>query len=270
MKIMDLLRSECVVHGLSLSGKQEALQKIVATAKKCSALRDVDEETILQGLQQREELGSTGFGKGIAIPHCRLPGLSEFVIGLLAIPSGVEFASLDNEDVKLIVFIIAPEKGTHEHVSVLSEISHTLRIPGATDEMASAMTSDALTESFLRHCRGDVDKRDHNSKNLFHVHVIDDDIFQDILQVLVAMEPTTLTVVEAKQASEYLAQTPMFAGFWSDRELHVCRIIVAKIEKRFTNETIRRIEEITGSLDERSEVSISIQDVFYSAGFLQA
>lgn len=268
MRIIDLLRSECIAPKATLNGKADALEKVAALAKRCKILEHVDQKAILEGLQQREELGSTGFTNGIAIPHCRLPEVEEFVVGLLTVPSGVDFESLDGEKVTLIVFIIGPENGAHDHLSLLSEISHTLRIPGVIDELTAATTSEALTESFLRHCRGDVDKKDHNSKNLFHIHVRNDDCFHELLQVLVSLEPTTLTVVEATQASEYLAKIPIFAGFWSDREQHVCRIIVAQIEKRLTNEAIRRIEEITGPLDECADVSVSIQDLFYSAGFL--
>ena len=96
-----------------------------------------------------------------------------------------------------------------------------------------------------------------------------EDVFHELLQVLVSLEPATLTVVEATQASEYLAKIPIFAGFWSDREQQACRIIITQIEKRLTNEAIRRIEEITGSLNESSEVSVSIQDLFYSAGLIK-
>ncbi len=269
MKIMDLLRPECVVPKVALTNKAEALEKIAEVAKQCKLLKHVDKKTILEGLQQREELGSTGFTNGIAIPHCRLPEVEEFVVGLLTVPSGVDFESLDGKKVTLIVFIIAPENDAHDHLSLLSEVSHTLRIPGVIEELTAATAPEALTESFLRHCRGDVDKKDHNSKNLFHIHVTNEDIFHELLQVLVSLEPATLTVVEATQASEYLAKIPIFAGFWSDREQQVCRIIVAQIEKRLTNEAIRRIEEITGSLNESSEVSVSIQDLFYSAGLIK-
>ena len=146
--MIDVVRRECVLSGLSLSGKQEALEKVAETAKRCSILAGVWEETILQGLQQREALGSTGFGRGIAIPRCRLSEVTDFVVGLLSIPAGVEFDSLGKDKVKLIVFIIAPEDGANDHVGVLSEISYTLIISGAVGEMMAAKSSEALVDTF--------------------------------------------------------------------------------------------------------------------------
>ena len=105
MKLIDVLRKECVVAGAQFSDKADALREIVQTAKKSSALKDVSEEEILASLEGRESLGSTGFGKGIAIPHCRLKSVTDFVVGIITVAAGVDFKALDEEKVKLIIFI---------------------------------------------------------------------------------------------------------------------------------------------------------------------
>ena len=71
MKLVDVLRKECVVVGAKLNDKAATLREIARVAKLSPIIKDVNEEEILRGLQERESLGSTGFGKGIAIPHCR-------------------------------------------------------------------------------------------------------------------------------------------------------------------------------------------------------
>jgi hypothetical protein len=95
-------------------------------------------------------------------------------------------------------------------------------------------------------------------------------MFRDILQVLTAMEPASLAIIEAKQASEYLSKMPLFAGFWNDREMDTGRVIIAQIDKRLTNETIRSIEDVVGKLDDSNDVSVCVQDIFFSAGRLNA
>ena len=92
--------------------------EIVQTARKCSILKNVSDEEILNGLQDRESLGSTGFGKGIAIPHCRLKSVSDFVVGIMTVPAGVDFEALDGEAVNFIIFI--------HNVKLASFICHTL------------------------------------------------------------------------------------------------------------------------------------------------
>ena len=270
MRLLDAVRRECVVSGLSLSDKENSLQEVARIAKECPILADVSQEAIFEGLKQREALGSTGFGDGIAIPHCRLPEATEFVVGLLTVPDGVTFDALDDKPVRIIVFIVGPERESNEHISLLSEISHALTIPGAAEEMIASLAPEALRESFLRHSRDNVDTKDHTSKNLFHVFVHDEALFHDVLRVFAAMEPTSLAVVEAKDASEYLGKLPLFAGFWSDRQLGVCRTITALVEKRYTNEAIRRIERIAGKLDESMDIAIAVQGVFYAAGCVRA
>ena len=268
MKLVELVKSECVAAGLALSSKDACLRKIAQLAKQSPELSDIDEADILSGLRRREEMGSTGFGKGIAIPHCRLPGVKEFVVGIISVPEGVEFDTLDNEKAHLIVFIVAPESEANEHVSILSAISRTLRLAEACSEMQNATTSELLLESFLRYQRDDATAV--GSRHLFHITILNDDKFRDILQLLTAMEPASLAIIEATQASQYLAKMPLFAGFWNDREMDTGRVIIAQIDKRLTNETIRSIEDVVGKLDDSTEVSVCIQDIFFSAGRLSA
>lgn len=266
MKLIDIVKSECVVVGMESSNKEDCLKKIAHIAKQSSLLDGVSEAEVLEGFKKREELDSTGFGHGIAIPHCRLPGVKDFVVGVITIPAGVDFDSLDGEKTNLLVFIVAPESEVNEHVRLLSTVSGILRIADARTEMVADTSSESLRESFLRHGRDDVQSNKDDERYLFHVTVVNDDMFKDILQAITVMEPISVSVVDVRQPSEYLSKMPLFAGFWSDREESSGKIIIAQIVKHLTNETIRRIEDVTGKLDESTEVSVCVQNVFYSAG----
>jgi PTS system nitrogen regulatory IIA component len=270
MKLFDLLRPECIAPGLDFADKASALKEITRLAKKSPILKDVDEKSILQGLQERENLGSTGFGKGIAIPHCRLAEVPDFVVGIATVPAGVDFDAMDGEKVSAIVFIIAPARETNEHLRVLSAISHVLNIPGAVKEILAAQTPNALQETFLRHTRDDVNTKGHSDKHLVHLFVQDEDLFRSLLNEFTSMESTSVTVIESRNTREYLAKIPLFAGLLSDRHAGFSRTIVAVVQKTMTNETIRRIESITGCLDDCPNIMVTIQEVFYTAGSLEA
>lgn len=268
MKLLDLLLEECIVVGAAPADKSAALAEIAAIAKKSATLHDVAEATVLKALEDREALGSTGFGKGIAIPHCRIAGASGFTVGIVIVPDGVAFEALDSEPVTLIVFIIAPESETTQHIKLLSAISHVLMISGAVEEISTQKTALAVRDSFLRYTRTDIDTKDRTAKNLIHVLVQDEELFHELVLELAATDPTSVLIFEAESTLPYVQKLPLFAGFLVDSQKGFCKIILAVVDKGLTNETIRRIEGITGDLDERTGVMVMVQELFYSAGSL--
>lgn len=268
MKLIDVLRKECVVAGAQLSDKAEALGEIIQVAKRSPILKDVSEQEILVGLEEREKLGSTGFGKGIAIPHCRLKSVTDFVLGLITIPSGVDFEALDAEKVNLIIFIIAPEAEPNKHLKLLSAISQTLLIPGALEEILAERTPEAVCESFLRHTHAEIDTKKQTTKCFFNVFVQDENVFRDIIEKLTGIETSSLVVANTENVGAYLARVPLFADFWRDKPHSFSKVIVAVVDKGLANETIRRIESVTGNLKECTGVMVTVQDISYVAGSL--
>jgi len=268
MKLIDVLKKECVIAGAQFSNKSEVLREIVNLAKKSAILKDVPDEEILAGIQERESLGSTGFGKGIAIPHCRLKSTTDFVAGLITIPSGVDFEALDEEKVKLIIFIIAPEEKANKHLKLLSAISQTLLIPGVVKEILAESTAEAVYESFLRHTHAEIDTKKQTTKVMFNVFVQDEIVFRDVLEKLAGIETSSLVVSGTENAGAYLAKVPLFADFWRDKPSRFSKVITIVIDKGLSNETIRRIESITGNLNKRTGVMVIAQGISYAAGSL--
>lgn len=271
MILADLLRKECIVTAGQVKDKSCALRLVARMAKKSAILKDVDEESILAGLQEREALGSTGFGNGIAIPHCRLDSISDFVVGIVAVPSGVDFDAIDKDKVKLIIFIIAPSDRSNAHIRLLSLVSQTLLSPGVVEEVVSQTTPTSAYESFVRHTRVDIEtKGDEGDKDLFYVIVQDEGVFQDIVEKMAGIESSWLVVLDAENTSAYLSRIPLFAGFWHDTKDQFNKIILAVVDKGLSNETLRRIESVTGDLKKRSGVMVVVQPISYCAGLLNA
>ncbi len=268
MKLADVLHKECVAVNAQLSDKAEALRQVAGLAKKSSILESVSEQEILVGLKARESLGSTGVGKGIAIPHCRLKAVKDFVVGGITVPSGVDFEALDAEKVRLIVFIIAPEVVSNKHVRLLSVISQRLLAPNVLEQIVAEQTPEGVYESFLRGQDVEINDRTRAAKSLIHVFIQSEDIFREVLQILTGIESSSLVVVGAENAGVYLSKLPLFASFWSDEPSNFGRIIIAVVDKNLTNEALRRIESVAGDLGKSTGVMATVQEVSYVAGSL--
>jgi PTS system nitrogen regulatory IIA component len=269
MNLFDVFHRECVAVGCAAADKAAVLRQAADLARRASGMEDVNEGEIRRALEEREALGSTGFGNGIAIPHCRLEAVSAFVVGLISIPGGVEFDALDEQPVHLVVFIIAPATESDQHVRLLSGISRVLSIPGAVDEMVAAPSREALVESFLRHARDKLESTEAQTRQIFHVFVQEEEYFREIVEVFESIDDSAIAVLEVENAGAYLAKMPMFAGFFRDSPDTFGRLIIGVVNKRFGNETIRQIERVTGGLRDKAGVLVTVQDLFYCEGSLR-
>ncbi|MBN2181890.1 MAG: PTS sugar transporter subunit IIA [Sedimentisphaerales bacterium] len=268
MKLADVLNKECIAVNAAMNNKAEVLMEVAKLAGKSSVLKGIDEKKILAGLEARESLGSTGVGKGVAIPHCRLKSVTEFVVGIITIPSGVDFEALDGEKVRLVVFIIAPEAVSNKHVRLLSVISQKLLAPKVLESILAEQTPEGVYSVFLGGRDEEINGRERIAKSLINVFIQNEELFRDVLQVLAGVESCSLVVAGVENASVYLSRMPLFASFWSDEPTDFSRIIIAVVDKNLTNETLRRIESITGDLNKSIDIMVTVQEVSYAAGSL--
>lgn len=124
MDLGDLLERDAVVACLKAKSKKQAIQELSAKAAEMTGL---SEREIFDTLLQRERLGSTGVGHGIAIPHGKLTRL-DHLVGLFAkLEKPVEFDSLDDEPVDLVFLLLAPEGAGADHLKALARIARQLR-----------------------------------------------------------------------------------------------------------------------------------------------
>src|ERR1044072_2370253 len=126
MLLTDLVAPKVIIPALKVKSKQNILQELATTdAELCGQ----GERTILEILQQREKLGSTGVGNGIAIPHGKLPKLNK-LFGLFArLERPVAFEALDGQPVSLIFLLLAPEGAGADHLKALARFARVLRDP---------------------------------------------------------------------------------------------------------------------------------------------
>jgi PTS system nitrogen regulatory IIA component len=141
MDLSDLISPDAILASLKANGKKQAIQ---ALAEKAAELTGIEEREILDTLLQREKLGSTGVGGGIAIPHGKLARLDR-MFGLFArLPKPIDFDALDDQPVDLLFLLLAPESAGADHLKSLARIARHLREPGIAGKLRASADKAAL------------------------------------------------------------------------------------------------------------------------------
>ena len=141
MLLTDLVAPNAIIPALKVNSKKQILQELAA---KAAELSGQSERTVLETLQQREKLGSTGVGGGVAIPHGKLPKL-EKLVGLFArLDRAIEFESLDGQPVDLIFLLLAPEGAGADHLKALARVARLLRETDVVRKLRDSRDAEAL------------------------------------------------------------------------------------------------------------------------------
>lgn len=125
MKITDILGKQAIKLGMEATDKEGALKELVEVLAK---VKDIgDKKALVKGLIERENLGSTGIGQGIAIPHAKTDRIAELIAVLGISRKGVDFDALDGEPVFIFFLLAAPKDSAGPHLKALAKISRLLR-----------------------------------------------------------------------------------------------------------------------------------------------
>lgn len=137
-------RSQVNVPGGSKKKILEHIAKLLA-----SDCAELNEDSLLDSLIARERLGSTGFGNGIAIPHCRLVGCTQPIGALLHLESPIDFDAIDGAPVDLLFVLLVPETATDEHLELLRQIASIFDRSDIREHLRNAPNAQALYQAFL-------------------------------------------------------------------------------------------------------------------------
>ena len=141
MEIADLVAPGHVVPCLRAASKKHALQDL---ARRAAEPTGIDRRIVFDALLERERLGTTGMGQGIAIPHARLPGLAA-IFGLFARAAApIDFEAVDGQPVDLVFLLLAPEGAGADHLKALARISRLLRNREACERLRTAADAEAI------------------------------------------------------------------------------------------------------------------------------
>jgi PTS system nitrogen regulatory IIA component len=141
IEIADLLTQRGVIAQLRVGNKKQALQEI---ARRAATQTGVAERRIYDVLSERERLGSTGIGMGVAVPHGRLPGLSRLHGVFARLEKPVEFEAVDDQPVDLIFLLLTPDAAGADHLKALARVSRLLRDRAVCEKLRGTDRADAL------------------------------------------------------------------------------------------------------------------------------
>ena len=146
MKLSDFVVREAILVDLQATGKEEAIREIVRSLRDAGQVAEADAEGVIRAILGREELGSTGIGQGVAVPHTRHPTVDKLV-GTVAISHhGVDFAALDGDPVDIFFLLISPPNQPGDHLRALENISRHLKDDRFVSFLRQAKTKEAVID----------------------------------------------------------------------------------------------------------------------------
>ncbi len=142
MKLMDFVVSDAIVTDLQVTDKEGAIRGLVGALRNAGVLVADSEEGIVAAILKREELGSTGIGNGVAVPHTKHASVSKLVAAIALVKTGVDFQSLDGGRVNIMFLLVSPPDRPGDHLRGLENISRHLRNQNFCNFLKQAKSKD--------------------------------------------------------------------------------------------------------------------------------
>jgi len=141
MNLSSILTLDRTLFRLLAPTKQQAL---ASSARFIGAATGLDTDTLMQSLQARERLGSTGLGSGIAIPHCRLKHLDAVIGALITLAEPIDFDAIDDAPVDILFVLLAPEHALQQHLNALAALAELFNQAAFRQQLRNAATTAQL------------------------------------------------------------------------------------------------------------------------------
>lgn len=135
MSISDILSEDMILTEVEADSKRHLLEQIAAFV---AAKKKLDKNAVFEAVLERENLGSTGYGNGVAFPHARLEGLSEVLTVFARLQRPIDYDALDNRPVDIVAFMISPENSGDDHLRTLAVFSRILKNKDICKEIRTA------------------------------------------------------------------------------------------------------------------------------------
>ena len=151
MKLMDFVVSSAIVPDLKVTSKEDAIRGLVGALRAAGVVAADSEDGIVAAILKREELGSTGIGNGVAVPHTKHASVGKLVAAVALVKEGVDFQSLDGKRVHIMFLLVSPPDRPGDHLRGLENISRHLRNQDFCNFLKQATTKEevisALTDA---------------------------------------------------------------------------------------------------------------------------
>lgn len=269
MDLSNILQLDCISKIAGKLGKEDIIKLISELAVTSLDKKIYSTEEIESKLWDRENLGSTAIAPEIAIPHCRLKGLDNFVMGIITSEKGIKFDSIDNKPTKVLIFILAPQDQPKEMVRLLAGISQYLRSKDNISKILNAPNPESIRKTFLNHTKVTDIAKQIKSYTLINVIVQDEDKFDSILEIFTETDNSNIILLDVENAGEYLYHMPLFSSFLEKGKSRYCRLISATVESTMANQICNQLNLIITNLPEKSGILYYTQPIAKLNGSLQ-
>ena len=145
MRMSDFVVRDAIIPELSATNKEGVIREMVESLRAAGQFRGADLEDIIRAILKREFLGSTGIGRGVAIPHTKHNSVERLVGTVALSPKGIGFDSLDGEPVHVFVLLISPQDRPGDHLRALENVSRSLRDDSFVRSLRAAKTREEIT-----------------------------------------------------------------------------------------------------------------------------
>jgi len=151
MNLIDLIARDCVTIDMKATSKKQLIQELAQLLVDCACLNDsgLKARDIISAAMERERLGSTGVGSGVALPHSRIDGLDKVRVAVARLDSPIDFEAIDERPVDLVALILAPSEAGSDHLRALSLISRRLRKEDVRARLRSAPSAESLYTTLI-------------------------------------------------------------------------------------------------------------------------
>ena len=146
MKLTDFVVPAAILPDVKAPTKEAAIRAMVESLRLSGHIKPEDEEDIVSAILKREELGSTGIGNGVAVPHTKHPSVDQLIATVALAKEGVDFASLDGDDVYILFLLVSPPDRPGDHLRGLENISRHLRNQNFCSFLKQAKTKEDIVD----------------------------------------------------------------------------------------------------------------------------
>ena len=146
MKLADFVANDAILNELKATTKEGAIRELIESLTRAGCLKADESESIVAAIMKREELGSTGIGNGVAVPHTKHPSVDRMVGSVGISRGGLDFQSIDREKVDIIFLLVSPPDRPGDHLRALENISRHLRVDTFCRFLRQAKSTEAIIE----------------------------------------------------------------------------------------------------------------------------